>query len=197
MGVSLPVSRSLLTAFGQINSNDRRVCNFGGRPGSIEVTEPLPEVFEKIISRMLRSGVYTSDNQPNHVLVNEYQDGAGISPHTDGPLYFKRVAVLTLAGNALLDFRPAPNMDDPQHDTSVFSSIFLMPRSLHVVSNSLYDCHHGIASVDSDLIPPDCLNLFALPNLTASQMVPRAKRRLSVVFVHKLGAQIQYNEKIN
>ncbi|CAN0496491.1 unnamed protein product, partial [Discosporangium mesarthrocarpum] len=39
---------------------------------------------------------------PNHVLLNEYSGGQGISPHKDGPLYDGRVAILSLGRPARL-----------------------------------------------------------------------------------------------
>jgi alkylated DNA repair protein alkB family protein 6 len=36
--------------------------------------------------------------------VNEYIDGIGIMPHTDGPLYFPHVAILSLGSGAIFNF---------------------------------------------------------------------------------------------
>ena len=41
-------------------------------------------------------------NAPNHVLVNEYNRPAGITPHNDGALYAPHVAIITLSGSALI-----------------------------------------------------------------------------------------------
>ncbi|KAL6740083.1 hypothetical protein Aduo_013470 [Ancylostoma duodenale] len=40
----------------------------------------------------------------NHVLVNEYQPGQGIMPHTDGPAFYHVVSNVTMGSHALLDF---------------------------------------------------------------------------------------------
>jgi alkylated DNA repair protein alkB family protein 6 len=51
---------------------------------------------------------------PNHVLVNEYHRGAGITPHNDGDLYAPHVAIVTLSGSALMEFWPTegPAVED-------------------------------------------------------------------------------------
>ena len=138
---------------------------------------------------MVQSGIFPEGRAPNHVLINEYQNGAGISPHSDGPLYFPQVAVLTLAGGALLDFYAA------SLPSSVVASIYLRPRSLHVVSNDVYENFlHGIAAGCEDAIQEGCLNLPWLPDMPLGA-IARSPLRYSIVFVHKIGARFVTTEE--
>ena len=68
-------------------SGMRRVQNWGGSPGSLEVTEPLPPFADALRAAIVQSGVYSPADAPNHVLVNEYRRPAGIAPHNDGAVY--------------------------------------------------------------------------------------------------------------
>lgn len=55
------------------------------------------------------SGVFPASLPPNHILLNEYRDGQGISPHKDGPLYHPLVAVLSLGDSATIHFSARPD----------------------------------------------------------------------------------------
>ena len=100
-------------------SGMRRVQNWGGSPGSLEVTEPLPPFADALRAAIVQSGVYSPADAPNHVLVNEYRRPAGIAPHNDGAVYAPRVAIITLRGSALMDFWPddgSPALDDDRSE---------------------------------------------------------------------------------
>lgn len=116
---------------------------------------------------------------PNQVLINEYLPGQGISPHEDGPAYQPAVATLSLGSGSCLDIyqylsfeNPSPPLtassrpdgntrtmgDFPANSgkaiaTVPLSHVFLEPRSLFIMTNSLYQTHlHGIKPQTSDLI---------------------------------------------
>ena len=82
------------------------MLNFGGQPWKASVEQLLPPFLERLVQLLVAEGVFSAETAPNHVLINEYTGGQGLIPHTDGPLYFPRVAVLTLEGSALLEFYP-------------------------------------------------------------------------------------------
>jgi alkylated DNA repair protein alkB family protein 6 len=92
----------------------RRVGNWGGKPSDADVTEPLPVWARAVVDALFARRVFSetrdetneksSDAPPNHVLVNEYRAPAGIFPHNDGGVYAPKVAILTLEGDALIDF---------------------------------------------------------------------------------------------
>ena len=55
--------------------------------------QALPPFLRAVVDRLVQAGVYSAAEAPNHCLVNEYRDGAGIPPHDDGPLYLNKVAI--------------------------------------------------------------------------------------------------------
>eukprot|EP00298_Acanthocystis_sp_HF-20_P020009 c24558_g1_i1.p1 GENE.c24558_g1_i1~~c24558_g1_i1.p1 ORF type:complete len:247 (+),score=91.99 c24558_g1_i1:81-821(+) len=161
-----------------IAGEKRKMCNFGGRPGEKVVVEKLPPFLQILIDRMVEWNIYSKEEAPNHVLINQYERGGGIDRHQDGDLYIPKVAVLTLVGSALLDF-----WDLNQNH---IASIFLQPCSLHVVSNSMYSSHmHSIAHGLVDKIEDHCINT-KLAGIEKGELIDRNQRRFSIVFVHKI-----------
>ena len=81
----------------------RRVALFDGTLSSYV----LPPILQRISNTLVSIGAFSSSNPPNHVLVNEYQPGEGIMPHTDGPAYESRTATISLGGSdVIFKFRP-------------------------------------------------------------------------------------------
>jgi len=76
----------------------RRVCMFG------EDELPLPPPLEEMANELVKQGIFPSSSPPNHVLLNEYQPGQGILPHTDGPLYKDCTATLSLTSDVVIEF---------------------------------------------------------------------------------------------
>ena len=148
---------------------------------------------------------------PNHVLVNEYNRPAGISPHNDGALYAPHVAIVTLSGSALMDFwpieGPAIEVEEEKEDLQPRSSppppkpvtqVMLQPRSLLLYRQDAYALRHGIRESAVDRISERCANTDdeivsgpgAGPNgkgacVKVGDEVVRGEKRLSVVFVRK------------
>ena len=68
------------------------------------------------------------------------------------------------------------------------AQIFLRPRSLNVLSDPVYtDLLHSIDAAPVDTISELCVNMSEA-SVKAGDQVARGDRRLSLVFVHKLGA---------
>lgn len=93
-----------------VQLRNRRLQNWGGQPhtkGMIQ-TESLPKWLEPFNERILKMGHETiyrdSSFQFNHCLVNEYESGQGIMPHTDGPVYFPIVTTITLQSHTVIEF---------------------------------------------------------------------------------------------
>lgn len=93
-----------------VQLRNRRLQNWGGQPhakGMIQ-TESLPKWLDSITERILHLGNETifSDMsfQFNHCLVNEYQAGQGIMPHTDGPVYHPIVTTVSLQSHTVIEF---------------------------------------------------------------------------------------------
>ncbi|CAF4653716.1 unnamed protein product [Rotaria socialis] len=101
-----------------VQLRNRRLQNWGGQPlakGMIQ-TESLPKWLETFTERILKLGNETvySDNrfQFNHCLVNEYEAGQGIMPHTDGPVYHPIVTTISLQSHTVIEFyRPIDSTD--------------------------------------------------------------------------------------
>lgn len=59
----------------------------------------LPLLLQRLSNTLVAVGAFpASQPPPNHVLINEYQPGEGIMPHTDGPAYESRTATISLGG---------------------------------------------------------------------------------------------------
>mmetsp|Transcript_2484 Transcript_2484/g.5433 ORF Transcript_2484/g.5433 Transcript_2484/m.5433 type:complete len:353 (+) Transcript_2484:22-1080(+) len=84
----------------------RRVCMFGEeeKVANIKSSQPLPPPLEEIARELVKQNIFPSSSPPNHVLLNEYQPGQGILPHTDGPLYHDRTATLSLNSDVVIKF---------------------------------------------------------------------------------------------
>lgn len=87
--------------------------------------------------------------KPNHVLINEYQRGDGIMPHTDGPAYYPLVAIVSFSGSTVFTFWSMSPREP------IFSLV-LPPRSLLLFTGDLYQNRmHSIESKPSDLFYTD------------------------------------------
>ncbi|KAK6903899.1 hypothetical protein I203_107409 [Kwoniella mangroviensis CBS 8507] len=135
----------------------------------------FPNIIERIESFLrVSSGGKGKEKMQldiNQVLVNEYQSGQGISPHEDGPAFHPLVATLSLGSHTILDLHhyvnptcPSPPMIPSSPCSTAegegktiaaipMAHLLLMPRSLLVLSSSLYTSHlHSIASRETDTI---------------------------------------------
>ena len=189
----------------------RRVGNWGGRPSDADVSEPLPVWATAVVDALFARRVFESqsapddaraatETRPNHVLVNEYLAPAGITPHNDGDVYAPKVAILTLEGDALIDFwendgsptRESDEEDDAEAkedglkkpSPSPRAQVALRRRSLLVYEGEAYSLRHGIRRGFVDTITRACVNAKRA-RVNAGETVPRGERRVSVVFVAK------------
>ena len=102
-----------------VQLRNRRLQNWGGQPhvkGMIQ-TESLPKWLDLFTERIFQLGRETlsldTSFQFNHCLVNEYEAGQGIMPHTDGPVYFPIVTTISLQSPTVIEFyRPVENESD-------------------------------------------------------------------------------------
>ena len=76
----------------------RKVALFDGTLPSYE----LPPILQRMSNTLVSIGAFHSSNPPNHILVNEYQPGEGIIPHTDGPAYHSCTATISLGGSDVI-----------------------------------------------------------------------------------------------
>jgi alkylated DNA repair dioxygenase AlkB len=103
-------------------------------------THPIPNEFNKIIDKLREYHAQA----PDQVIINEYQPGQGIAPHTDCvPCFNEIISSLSLGSIC--------NMDFIKNSKKI--SIPLEARCLIVMSaDARYKWKHGITARKSDLI---------------------------------------------
>ncbi|KAL9952680.1 hypothetical protein ACROYT_G039971 [Oculina patagonica] len=147
----------------------RRLQNWGGLPHPKGmVLEKLPAWLEKYTMKVGSLSVFNNVT-PNHVLVNEYESGQGIMPHTDGPLFYPVVSTINLGSHTFLDFFHPLNKTEENSDQSpltledrYFMSVLMEPRSLFLLTEDLYHNYlHGIAERTCDVVTEKVANLDA------------------------------------
>jgi len=132
----------------------RRLQNYGGYAGRYLTS--VPGWVDSLFEVMTRRGVFDTDHRPNHLLLNEYKRGEGISAHTDGPAYYPRVAILSLLSPLKICFWRSVSEVAKGGCTT---SLLLRPRSLLVFEGEAYnDYVHSIEEVAEDEIDESVLN---------------------------------------
>lgn len=83
---------------------------------------------------------------PNHCLVNAYEPGQGIMPHTDGPAYFPVTATVSLNSHTILNIYE--KNEQGEREASPRWRIMQEPRSLLITMGKMYtDTLHGIDEI--------------------------------------------------
>lgn len=149
---------------------NRRLQNWGGvvhEKGLI--SQPIPAWLSSITDKITKeTNLFPAPI--NHVLVNEYLPGQGITSHQDGPVYHPVVAILSLGAPTMMHFRPHTRLtesDDEAHGEreqkgEATCSLVLMPGSLLVFKDSSYtDYLHGIDEAHEDFLNDKVVNLDA------------------------------------
>ncbi|KAG1369321.1 hypothetical protein G6F61_012431 [Rhizopus arrhizus] len=114
----------------------------------LEEYGPLPEFVEFFVNRILEN--QWMPNKPNHLLVNEYNPGQGIMPHTDAPALFGPcILSLSLLSDCLMKFTSS----EATHDSTSID-IVLPRRSLVILSgNARYRYKHSISKDFEEMTP--------------------------------------------
>ncbi|KAK7200579.1 2OG-Fe(II) oxygenase superfamily [Novymonas esmeraldas] len=132
----------------------------------------MPPWVQESIDMQVYDGLFTPTTFPNSVRVHEYQQGDGIGPHCDGPIYVPMVTVLSLASSCLMCFYPKQPLYenhpmDHYNDTFKFGdgdigrraplqSVVMEPRSLLVFSGEgYYHYPHGVSDRAEDVLTPE------------------------------------------
>jgi len=156
---------------------DGNLCNF-------------PPILQSLSNILVEVGAFPSSHPPNHVLVNEYQPGEGIMPHTDGPAYESRTATISLGGSDVI-FKLWPRLDDntatsPQPETNRIPSLEVILHgngSLILFTNDAYlhHCHEISEGILEEVASSGgvCGN-----DLKGGTLVTRG-HRVSLTFRHK------------
>jgi len=157
----------------------RRVQNFGGcvEKGTL-LAVPLPRWLQAVTDRLNRDTHIFGAEGPNHVLLNHYDQGAGIHDHQDGPIYHPGVCILSAGSSAVINFRR--RLPEGGFDTRPSASVLLQPRSLLIFYEQAYhDFSHGIESAKEDLLGEDIVNIWAT-GLQPGDAVERQGERVSL-----------------
>jgi len=143
--------------------------------------QPLPLALEQIAEMLVCVGIFSPQDKPNHVLVNEYSNNQGILPHTDGPLYVPKTATISIGSQVLLYFKKRLSTQDiGMVENPVELQVLLESGSLVVFSEDAYVKYcHGIDDVLVEYASMDCLNAKEETRVSRGH-------RISLTFRHKL-----------
>ncbi|KAG5464345.1 hypothetical protein LSCM1_00527 [Leishmania martiniquensis] len=156
----------------------------------------MPPWVQEFTDMQVYDGLFTPTTFPNSVRIHEYQQGEGIGPHCDGPIYVPLVTVVSLASSCLMSFYPKQPLYeshpmDHYNDTFKFKegdigkrvplqSVILEPRSLLVFSGEGYYYYpHGVSDKAEDVLAPEVVGevvnrrFLRDPNV---QSIPRTYR---------------------
>eukprot|EP01062_Namystynia_karyoxenos_P036526 TRINITY_DN26604_c0_g1_i1.p1 TRINITY_DN26604_c0_g1~~TRINITY_DN26604_c0_g1_i1.p1 ORF type:complete len:577 (+),score=149.10 TRINITY_DN26604_c0_g1_i1:85-1731(+) len=129
---------------------------------------PLPAHLQRVADELHAQGVFNPLLFPiNSIRANRYDGpGTGIFPHADGPIYFPRVALVSLGSPVVFSFWPTqgnegsiewdethavPEGGDPSRQPLV--SVALMPRSLLLFEGDAFNLHrHGVPYLAEDVV---------------------------------------------
>ncbi|CAJ2375906.1 MAG: alpha-ketoglutarate-dependent dioxygenase AlkB [Gammaproteobacteria bacterium] len=103
----------------------------------------LPDWVRDLGERLVRDRIFAA--LPEQLIVNEYEPGQGIAPHTDRDCFGPVVVSLSLGGDCMMRILPHPGNSDDAFD------LILQRRSLLVLRGPSRDrWRHGIAARRSD-----------------------------------------------
>jgi alkylated DNA repair dioxygenase AlkB len=131
-----------------ISLRQRRVKKYIRNRNQVEneISSNWPDWIQNLILTLFEP-IFPESYPPNHVLVNEYSPPNGcILPHQDGPMYFPLVAILSLGGNATMEFIPHRKFQEKNLLNSF--KLELEKRSFLVIKDEVYnDYLHGVNQV--------------------------------------------------
>ncbi|CAG8503761.1 14999_t:CDS:2 [Dentiscutata heterogama] len=119
---------------------EKSFCNFQVIHRNITDIGPLPTFTEFIIKRFKQQKIIDFEDEPNMCIINEYEAGQGIMPHTDAATIFGPIILsLSLLSSCLMKFTHSSNPETQ-------FLIVLPPRSLLIMTkSSRYDYKHSIS----------------------------------------------------
>lgn len=162
--------------------------------------EPLPDSQKPLAKALHHIGAFDGALFPmNSVRINGYVPGQGIHPHCDGPVYYPKVAILSLGSPCIFSLYPQTGTEDCMKwdkDNNVpgghrtgnepICSVLLEPRSLLIFDRSAFWNHrHGIAAVSSEEVTSAVCNLAQAEGYSAGDQLQR-RRRVSLTMRHLL-----------
>jgi alkylated DNA repair protein alkB family protein 6 len=136
---------------------------YGKRRVALFERGALPPPLRQLSTVLVHMSIFPVDKEPNHVLVNEYQPGQGIMPHTDGSAYYERTATLSIGGSGvLLNF--VPRLESQQigfQQVETAAQVLLDGNgSLVIFADDAYSKYtHGIEdSITEEVATSKCAN---------------------------------------
>ena len=126
------------------SKNSRKVQHYGYlynyKTGKTkEKGEPIPDEFEFLISILSEK----FGKKFNQVIVNNYEEGQGISAHTDVKEYGDMIGCYTIGSGATMTFSKGEKKCD----------LYVRSKSLYVMTGeSRYEWKHEMASRKSDVV---------------------------------------------
>ncbi|KAG5192602.1 hypothetical protein JKP88DRAFT_204039 [Tribonema minus] len=173
----------------------RRLQCWGGQlqaDGRAHDPSDLCPWLQQLCTLLVTCGIFPAHAPPNHVLINEYQPGQGIMPHTDGPMYYPRTATLSLMSDAVFKLaqRPRSPGDIGSVDLSPTEALLLRNRSLVVFADAAYtDFTHGIDFVHEEAVGDGSGGTCSVVNgpeagVAEEEVVVERALRISLTFRH-------------
>ncbi|GAB0087742.1 alpha-ketoglutarate-dependent dioxygenase alkB homolog 6 [Sergentomyia squamirostris] len=160
---------------------NRRLINYGGVPHKNGmIAEQLPKWLQTYIDKINNLGIL-EDKKANHVLVNEYQPGQGIMPHTDGPLFHPVISTISCGSHTVLHLqKTSATVEDVQ-----MCEILVEPRSLLLIKDDAYHNYlHSIEECSQDIIGEHVANLSLCENNHELGTVLTRSCRISLTIRH-------------
>lgn len=133
---------------------NRRLQDYGGVPSEKGmIPEKIPNWLDMYINKIYNLNVFKG-KKPNQILINEYEPGQGIMPHTDGPLFYPTIATISCGSHTILEF-----LENNESRKKV-CDILLEPLSLVIIKDDLYSKYlHSIYERKIDKLTEDCINI--------------------------------------
>lgn len=153
----------------------RRLQDYGGVPSEKGmIPEKIPNWLDMYINKIYDLNLFKG-KKPNQILLNEYEPGQGIMPHTDGPLFYPTIATISCGSHTILEF-----LENNENRKKV-CDILLEPLSLVIIKDDLYSKYlHSISERKIDEITEDCINISFTGNKCLIGEVLERNTRVSV-----------------
>ncbi len=119
------------------------------------IKEDIPSWLQAQIDKIDNLGIFGTA-KPNHVLINEYKSGQGISPHLDGTLFYPTIATISLGSQTVLNFYEPLGESEKNESCRNLTErlkykIYIPQRSLILIQEQMFHYYlHGIEEIERD-----------------------------------------------
>ena len=164
---------------------NRKLQNWGGLPSDKGmIAEDIPQWLQFHIDKIHELGIF-EHSKPNHVLINEYLPGQGISPHLDGNLFYPTIATISLGSHTVLNFYEPLNESDkmtstcPSLEERLKYRVYVPPRSLILIQDEMF--HHYLHGIE-EIVEDTCDDNLCIPKHV--QFESKRSTRVSLTIRH-------------